>query len=166
MKNLKWQQIVEELSLSPHPEGGYYKEIMRDHTQGTLSGTGQNQNSFNSLVTHILFLLPSQEISCFHKLESIELWNFHLGAPIDIHQIIDGAIETVTLGTETTKNEKLFHAVPANKWFAAKSKGDFSLLGCTVIPGFQFSQFKMANSLELIEEFPHLSKIINRFTHQ
>lgn len=155
---------IEKLGLMPHPEGGHFLEnyrskesIKKEHLPSRYSG-----NRFIS--TSIYFLLQKHEISAFHRLKSDETWYFHAGDSMDIY-IIDqqGKLSTSTIGLNPEKGILPQKTIPKNHWFAAKTIGDFTLVGCNVAPGFDFSDFEIAKQEMLAAEFPMHKEMINRF---
>lgn len=154
------KDIVQKLKLKPHPEGGFYKETYRaDHTINS-------ENGLRNVCTAIYFLLDNNARSLFHRIKSDELWFFHLGEPLEIVLIQDEKLTTITLGSSIENEQSLQAIIPANTWFAAKvktSKG-FSLVSCTVSPGFNFTDFELAKRDELLQQFPALKKTIEDFT--
>jgi predicted cupin superfamily sugar epimerase len=126
--------VIRALGLKPHPEGGHYRETFRDTKQ--INGRAAS--------TAILFLLARGEKSHWHRIDAVEVWHFHAGAPLEL-KIVDGAKEAmIRLGADIHDDEVPQAVVPANAWQAAESLGDWSLVGCTVSPGFEFSGFEMA----------------------
>jgi len=127
--------IIRELGMQPHPEGGWYAETFRD-TAG-----GERGHS-----TAIYYLLTEGQRSHWHRVhDAVEVWHYYAGAPLSLHRSADGTTsESLTLGTDLAAGERPQAIVPANWWQAAESLGDFTLVGCTVSPGFEFSSFEMA----------------------
>lgn len=157
------KELIDNLSLLPHPEGGYFKEVYRsDETTTNKNGDLRN------VCTAIYFLLERTDISHFHRIQSDELWFFHLGQSLEIYYITDGEIKSVALGSNILAGEVLSFKVPANTWFASKVKNEkeFSLVSCTVAPGFDFADFELAKREELTKEYPHLIDIIKEFTRE
>ena len=127
--------IIRELGMQPHPEGGWYAQTFRD-TAG-----GERGHS-----TAIYYLLTEGQRSHWHRVhDAVEVWHYYAGAPLSLHRSADGTTsESLTLGTDLAAGERPQAIVPANWWQAAESLGDFTLVGCTVSPGFEFSSFEMA----------------------
>jgi predicted cupin superfamily sugar epimerase len=126
--------IIARLGLTPHPEGGHYRETFRDDR--AIDG--------RSASTAILFLLARGERSHWHRVDAAEVWHHYAGAPLAL-EIADGASERrVRLGTDFAAGETPQAVVPAGAWQAAESLGDWTLVGCTVAPGFDFSGFELA----------------------
>ncbi len=124
-------EIVRLLEMKPHPEGGHYRETFRDTRQ--IDGRAAS--------TAIYFLLAAGERSHWHRVDAVEIWHFHAGAPLALS--IEGQ-ERVRLGPDLGKGERPQGVVPAGKWQAAESLGDWTLVGCTVAPGFDFAGFELA----------------------
>lgn len=154
------KDIIQKLKLNPHPEGGFYNETYRaDHTINS-------ENGLRNVCTAIYFLLDDNARSHFHRIKSDELWFFHLGEPLEIVLIQDEKLTTITLGNSIENEQSLQAIIPANTWFAAKVKTGkgFSLVSCTVSPGFDFTDFELAKRDELLQQFPGLKKTIEDFT--
>jgi predicted cupin superfamily sugar epimerase len=126
--------IIKKFALKPHPEGGHYRETFRD--SHTVSGRAAS--------TAILFLLARGERSHWHRVDAVEIWHWHAGAPLKL-EIVDGAKEEIVrLGVDIHGGEAPQVTVPARAWQAAESLGDWTLVGCTVAPGFVFDTFELA----------------------
>jgi predicted cupin superfamily sugar epimerase len=140
--------LISQLQLSPHPEGGHYRETYRASQQvKTPRGT-------RAASTAILFLLAAGERSRWHRIHSDEAWHFHSGGSLLIHQLSpDGQTQTTRLGMGLTAGERPQHVVPAGDWFAAEpaAGSPWSLVGCTVAPGFDFADFELARPAQLME---------------
>lgn len=130
-------EIIALLGLQPHPEGGHFVETFRD---AATDETGRSRS------TAIYFLLRQGEKSHWHKVDAVETWHWHAGAPLRLRIAADkGAkIETITLGNDLAKGERPQGIVPMHHWQAAESLGDWTLVGCTVAPGFDFAGFTLA----------------------
>jgi hypothetical protein len=149
------------LQLKPHPEGGYYRETYRSEEKVTT-----DKGNVRNLCTGIYYLLEDNDKSCFHRISSDEQWFFHQGQAIEIFQIIDGRLVVIQLGNDVEKGELPQVCIPAHTWFAAKigcSTG-YSLVSCTVSPGFDFADFELAARADLIVEYPGLKRVIVEFT--
>lgn len=155
------QEIVDKLKLTPHPEGGFYTETYRsDYT--IVNERKENRN----ISTAIYYLLEDEDKSLFHRIQSDELWFFHLGQPLEIILIQSKHLTTIILGNDIKKDEFPQVRIPANTWFAARVKNakGFSLVSCTVSPGFDFADFDLAKREDLVQQYPHLKDVIERFT--
>ena len=127
--------IIRLLDLRPHPEGGHYCETFRDSR--TIDGK-------RPISTAIYFLLARGERSHWHRVDAVETWHWHSGAPLAL-EIADGKSHgTLILGPDLANGERPQGVVPTGAWQAAQSQGDWTLVGCTVAPGFQFEGFELA----------------------
>jgi predicted cupin superfamily sugar epimerase len=126
-------QLIQELDLQPHPEGGYFREVYRSATE----------SDGRSVVTTIYFLLRAGEISRLHQVDADELWHWYEGAPLRLLSMTPGldSLEPLSLGCPEDGCRPVL-AIPANYWQAAESTGAYTLAGCTVAPGFEFSGFR------------------------
>jgi len=126
--------IIRKLDLKPHPEGGHYRETFRDPRM--VDGRAAS--------TAILFLLARGEHSHWHRIDAVEIWRYHAGAPLKL-SVVDGASEQIIrLGGDISVGEIPQVTIPACAWQAAESLGDWTLVGCTVAPGFWFEGFELA----------------------
>ena len=132
-------RIIEHLGLEPHPEGGWFRETFRDQDRDD-SARGTRACS-----TAIYFLLKQGEASHWHKVDSAETWHFYRGAPLRL-SIAEGARAPVhrILGNDLGQGQHPQLVVPRFAWQAARSLGAYTLVGCTVAPGFEFSGFELA----------------------
>ena len=135
LNSLAANDIVGLLDLAPHPEGGFYREIFRDPR---LVDNGRAAS------TAIYFLLPAGVVSAWHRVDAAELWHFYAGAPLLLSLHDAGAATTRRLGVDLAAGERPQAHVPAGVWQSAKSLGAWSLVGCTVAPGFEFAHFEIA----------------------
>ena len=128
--------MVRLLDLKPHPEGGHFRETFRD-TRAVEGGRAAS--------TAIYYLLARGERSHWHRTDAAEVWNWYAGAPLrlDIAPETE-ARERVTLGSDLAAGERPQWVVPAHAWQAAETLGEWTLVGCTVAPGFDFAQFELA----------------------
>ena len=164
----KTEEIIKKLGLKPHPEGGYFKETYRSLGKINKDSLHSTYNGKRSYSTCIYFLLTSDTFSAFHKIKQDEIWHFYDGSPIILHTISEtGNHHEYTIGRDFSKGEIPQLVVPGNHWFAAEviNKNDYSLVGCTVSPGFDFSDFELPTRKELITKFPASESLITEFTH-
>jgi predicted cupin superfamily sugar epimerase len=133
---LSARQVIALLGLQPHPEGGHYKETFRD---ARMVEGGRPAS------TAILYLLGFDEVSEWHRVDAAEAWHWHAGAPMVITMSADGHdAEAHHLGPDFRMRQRPQLVVPAHCWQTAASLGRWSLVGCTVAPGFDFNGFEMA----------------------
>jgi len=126
--------VIRRLDLKPHPEGGHFRETFRDSRQA----------EGRAVSTAILFLLARGERSHWHRIDAVEVWHYYAGAPLKL-SVVDGASEQIfRLGADIQADETPQVTVPARAWQAAESLGDWTLVGCTVAPGFEFAGFELA----------------------
>lgn len=134
LDGLPAQEIVRLLDLAPHPEGGFYRETFRD--PAAVGG--------RAVSTAIYYLLPEGQVSAWHRVDAAELWHFYAGAPLEV-SLFDAGERTVhRLGVDLAAGERPQAIVPAGVWQSAKSLGAWTLVGCTVAPGFEFARFEIA----------------------
>lgn len=123
-------RLIALLDLKPHPEGGHFRETFRDAPPGAGRAAS----------TAIYFLLRKGEASRWHRVDAAEVWHFYRGAPLELRIGKD----TYILGPDIDQAQAPQAVVPPHAWQAARSLGDYTLVGCTVAPGFEFSKFEMA----------------------
>ena len=129
------REVAAALRLERHPEGGHYRETFRD--EAGPEGRGHS--------TAILYLLEAGEHSHWHRVDAAEVWHFHAGAPLALTLSPDGHdAEAHRLGLNLAAHEAPQVVVPAGWWQTAESLGAWTLVGCTVAPGFRFEGFEMA----------------------
>jgi predicted cupin superfamily sugar epimerase len=133
--NLPTSDVIRLLDLKPHPEGGHFREMFRDPRQ--IEGG-------RAASTAIYFLLARGERSHWHRVDAVEIWHWHAGAPLELEIANDKGRERIRLGCDLAAGERPQGIVPAHAWQAAHSLGDWTLVGCTVAPGFDFKGFELA----------------------
>jgi uncharacterized protein len=132
---LSASDVIRLLELKPHPEGGHFREMFRDPRQ--VEGG-------RAASTAIYFLLARGERSHWHRVDAVEVWHWHAGAPLTLEIAQEGHVDRLTLGSDLTSGQRPQAVVPAHAWQAAQSLGDWTLVGCTVAPGFDFAVFELA----------------------
>jgi len=163
------ETLVKELDLLPHPEGGYYKETYRSEGKIPQSYLSPNFNGDRNMATGIYFLIEKGNFSALHKIKSDETWHFYYGDALEVIEIdATGNLNITKIGSTILKGETFQYTVKANTWFGSRvyNHGNFSLVGCTVYPGFDFNDFELANRQSLIELFPQHKKIITELTRE
>ena len=129
-------EIIARLELRPHPEGGHYRETFRDQR---IDGQGR------ACATAIYFLLRRDAPSHWHRIDATEIWHYYAGSPLTLRIAHEGcAPHLLRLGPDVAAGERPQAIVPASAWQAAESTGDWTLVGCTVAPAFEFAKFEMA----------------------
>jgi uncharacterized protein len=168
---------IEKLQMQAHPEGGYYSETFRSADEVQTAGLPSRYRSSRSCSTAIYFLLERGQMSALHRLESDEVWHYYSGSALALH-VIDprGEARTCTLGPDADRGEVFQAVIPARHWFGAVPSGgeglaadateDFTLLGCTVAPGFCFEDFELGDRATLVARFPRHRALIERLTRR
>ena len=128
-------EIIARLELKPHPEGGHYRETFRD---SAVDAGGRARS------TAIYFLLAHGERSHWHRVDAVEAWHYYAGAALILQIADDSGRRNMRLGADFVAGEMPQAIVPARAWQAAESTGDWTLVGCTVAPGFEFAKFELA----------------------
>lgn len=128
-------EIIQWLDLSPHPEGGHYRETFRD----------PEPDGGRSVSTAIYYLLAGNEASHWHSVDAAEVWHHYMGDPLELRIADQAGVRVIVLGDELRAGQVKQAVVPAGAWQAARGLGSWSLMGCTVAPGFQFSSFVLAS---------------------
>ena len=162
------QFYINAYNMQSHPEGGYFAETYRSAEtipQNALSSRFKGDRSFS---TGIYFLLESHHISALHRIESDEMWHFYAGCPLNVYVIdTQGELNIIRLGNNPEKGEVFQAVVPAGMWFGSKSAepDSYSLVGCTVAPGFDFEDFEMKSRDELLTMFPQQREVVEMLTY-
>jgi uncharacterized protein len=133
--SLTADEVIARLGLKPHPEGGHYRETFRDP---------RCDPSGRSFSTAIYFLLARGERSHWHRIDAVEIWHYYAGAPLTLQIADDDGARTLTLGSDVAAGQLPQAIVPPHAWQAASATGDWTLVGCTVAPGFDFERFELA----------------------
>ena len=151
---------IDHLNLQSHPEGGWFAETYRC---GEVVSTGRGERN---ACTAIYFLLKGEDVSKFHRIKSDELWHFYQGSSLRIHILDKGGHRSVDLGPDPAEGQCFQALVPKDAWFGAEllSGDGFALVGCTVSPGFDFSDFEMAERGRLQKEWAQEKILIERLT--
>jgi len=127
------EEIIARYALTPHPEGGHYRETFRAFAEDGGRGA----------VTSIYYLLREGEVSAWHRIDAVEIWHYHAGAPLRLALSTDGeATTTHRLGVDEGARPQV--TVPVGAWQSARSEGAWTLVGCTVAPAFEFAGFELA----------------------
>ncbi|MCE4994585.1 cupin domain-containing protein [Staphylococcus xylosus] len=151
------QSWISQLQLQPHPEGGYYKEVIK----GTTDNARQRAQ-----YSSIYFLLTHDNISHFHRIDADEIWYYHDGDSLTIHMIHpDGRYEQVSLGKNIEAGDVLQYVVPKGTIFASSVEGqnNYALVGCMCQPAFEFEHFELLSQSWLNEQYPNLEDINMRY---
>jgi predicted cupin superfamily sugar epimerase len=166
-------ELIHRLDLKPHPEGGFFSEtyravqrVIRDSDDSDSDSDNNSSAQKRSASTAIYYLLCDGAHSAWHRIKSDEVWHFYAGEPLNVHVLDEtGALVTHKLGNTLTHTDAVFQAVvPAGLWFAAEcaDPASFALVGCTVAPGFEFSEFELADVGALKARHPQHAALIER----
>jgi len=155
--------FIDKLNLQLHPEGGYFSETYRSDESVSASALPTRFSGDRNLSTSIYFLLEGDQYSAFHRICSDEIWHFYYGIPLLVYVIHpDGILDIMKIGNDPENGSLFQGVVKAGCWFASRpiNQHGFSLVGCTVSPGFDFRDFELADA-NLINEFPQHADLIN-----
>ena len=153
-----FNELVDRLNMIPHPEGGYYRRNWQSLLSGDLKDSTQKiVFPAKTIGSSILYLLPSIEVSAWHRVACDEMWHHYSGSPLKIYMLSSqkGFEETV-LGSDVLSGQNPQVIIHRNTWFAAETVEDhtWALCGCTLWPAFTYTDFEMADVAKLIDEFP------------
>lgn len=158
------QQLIKQYGLLPHPEGGWYKETYKSNENIPPAALPLRFSGSRTFSTAIYFLLEQGSFSAFHCIKSDECWHFYAGDELNIYVIQpDGTMNIIQLGNDIDKGQTFQYVVPANCWFASRPApaSKFCFVGCTVAPGFEFSDFELGNARALSLLYPQHANVIN-----
>lgn len=172
---MRAHDLISQLQLEAHPEGGYFREVYRSSESIPLAGLPGRFGGPRSFGTAIYFLLRPGEVSHLHRIQADELWHFYAGTPLRVHLLDEttGQHRTLELGPDLAAGQSFFGMVPTGTWFGAEVNAPpesdphdevFSLVGCTVAPGFDFADFELGTRDDLLARFPAHEEIVKRLT--
>jgi len=156
--------LINRLGLKQHPEGGFFVETFRSEHLVELA----EDRGSRSLCTVIYYLLSGDQFSSFHSIRSDEIWHFYLGSSVTLHIINDdGRLDEIRLGVKADKGEIFQVVINANSWFAASvnDTSSYSLMGCTVAPGFDFRDWTLGDKEKLSRKYPQHEELIKKYTN-
>ncbi|PUZ27237.1 hypothetical protein GA0116948_11749 [Chitinophaga costaii] len=159
---------LQHLKLSPHVEGGAFRETYRSALQLPQSALPNAFQGQRAAATGIYFLLEAGQYSAFHRIAADEMWHFYDGYPLSIYEITPaGTLLHHRLGRDLEAGEHLQLVIPAGNWFASRTatSGGFALVGCTVAPGFDFADFELASRATLQAAYPQHATLIAELTY-
>ncbi|HEY7695444.1 MAG TPA: cupin domain-containing protein [Nitrososphaeraceae archaeon] len=159
-KNAKFW--IEKLKLQKHPEGGYFTSTYVSDKKIDLP----DYDGFRSTCTSIYYLLAGNQFASFHTIKSDEIWHFYSGSSLTLHMIYsNGEMEQILVGPNYDKGERFQVIIKSGCWFAAtiNDKKSYSLVGCTVSPGFDYRDWKIGDRRTLLEQYPQYSRLIKKY---
>lgn len=160
---------IRELNLTRHIEGGSFRETYRSPIILDQQVIGKNFKASRAISTSIYFLLEKGQFSAFHKIASDETWHFYEGDPLDIFEFTpEGELITHKLGRDPSKGQSFQVLIPGGRWFGSRvaDNGRYSLVGCTVAPGFDFADFELGDRAKLTELYPAYKTLIAEMTYK
>lgn len=159
---------VEKYQMQAHPEGGYFVETYRSPEKIPYAALPDRFVGERAFSTAIYFLLEGHHISALHRIQADELWHFYAGDALEVFVIHpqSGALEVIRLGADPEAGEVFQAVVPAGTWFGScpAPGAAYSLVGCTVAPGFDFADFEMAEKDSLLAQYPQHREVIGCLT--
>lgn len=157
-------ELIRNLQLAPHPEGGWYRETYRSEESIPAGSLPARYSGARSFATAIYFLLEAGQFSAFHRLASDEAWFHHAGGDLEIFCIDEaGSLSVLRLGSGAGRWQAF---IPRGAWFASRpvDGSDFSLVSCVVAPGFSFDDFELGSRAALVEQYPQHAALIHALT--
>ncbi len=158
---------IETYKLQPHPEGGFYSETYRCEETISPGGLPQRFAGKRNFSTAIYFLLEAGQFSALHRIASDEVWHFYAGDALEVFSIdAAGKPEAIRLGSNPEKGEVFQAVVKAGVWFGSRPApgSAYSLVGCTVAPGFDFADFEMPGQQWFLNAFPQHAELVMGLT--
>jgi predicted cupin superfamily sugar epimerase len=158
---------IDHLALEPHPEGGFFRESYRSSVVIPESALPTTFRGPRSASTAIYFLLAGEDFSALHRLAADEVWHFYAGSRLLVHSMDpNGKHSVIRLGQNAEANEQLQCVVPGQHWFGSclEWPETYAFVGCTVAPGFDFSDFEMARRADLLTKYPQHTDMIYKLT--
>lgn len=161
--------LIDKLNLVEHPEGGYYAETYRAKDLLKVAGLPDRFGADRSASTAIYFLLPAGTFSALHRIKSDEGWHFYAGAPLRVHMLSEEKeYYYQDLGSDLAAGQTFQYIVPHGVWFGAEPLAEegYSLVGCTVAPGFDFADFEMGKAKKLSRIYPNHTELIQKLCRE
>lgn len=156
---------VERLNLEPHPEGGFFRQTYRAAESIPAEALPGRFSGARAFSTAIYYLLTAGTFSALHRIHSDEGWHFYAGSELSIYVISpDGSRSIFQLGTNGRDGFQVI--IPAGSWFGAcvDDPGGYALVGCTVAPGFEYTDFELGSRADLLSLFPQAADWVERLT--
>ena len=163
----KAEEVVALLDLQPHPEGGFFKEVYRSAEFIPESVLDSKYEGSRNAATSVYFLLTSKSFSAFHRIHQDEIWHFYQGSALELHIITPAGEHSVKrVGNDILQGDIPQVVVPGGQWFGARviEPDSYSLVGCSVSPGFDFRDFELAKRHQMLQQFPKHEAVIKDLT--
>jgi len=161
-----YRTIIERLNLLPHPEGGYYRRHWQSDIEAEAKDSqGRIIHPIRSIGSSILYLLPSHEVSAWHRVSCDEMWHFYAGSSLRILTLSsNNELGEFVLGNRLELSEMPQIIIPRSTWFCAEvmNADSYTFCGCTLWPSFSYADFDLADREMLIQSFPHHRTVIER----
>ena len=157
---MTYKEIIKHYDLSPHPEGGFYRRTYASPVATAFRGSNR------PVCTAILFLLTAGQYSRLHRIPQDEMWHFYLGGALRLAMITpEGDTQEIFLGQDILADQMVQYTVPAGSWFGATpaENSAYSLVGCTVAPGFCMDELELGDEKDLLAVFPSAHHVIKEF---
>lgn len=158
---------IQKLQLTEHVEGGSFREIYRSPLNAAAANLPATFGGDRQYSTSIYFLLKQEQYSAFHRIKSDEVWHFYYGDPLVVYELDEaGNLTQHQLGNDPEKGQQFQCVIKAGNWFASRPQqgSEYSLVGCTVSPGFDFADFELAEQEPLAKEYPAHEALIRQLT--
>ncbi len=158
---------IAALSLTPHREGGHFRETWRSSERLSRAALPERFDGERSLGTAIYFLLGRGEVSLLHRLRAAEVWHLHDGGPLVLHRFApNGGYTPAILGLDIAAGQAPQQVVQEGSWFGAElgEGAEFALIGCSVCPGFDYEDFELAERAAMLTRHPEHAALITRLT--
>jgi predicted cupin superfamily sugar epimerase len=162
--NQEIERLLNKFNMKPHPEGGYFGAGYRSSEFIRKDCLPKRYNSPRNLYSSIYFMVTPENPSCFHRLNTDEIWHFYSGDPIQLHLIWDKGRYTKVVLSNEAGQEKFQTLIKRGTWMAATTEGPngYGMAGCTLGPGFEYTDFELADPKKLLEAYPEHRHIIER----
>ncbi|MBM4403961.1 MAG: cupin domain-containing protein [Candidatus Cloacimonetes bacterium] len=160
-----YKVIIDKLNLIQHPEGGYYRRTWQSLLKSDIiDNSGKLIFPMRSIGSSILYLLPSNEVATWHRINCDEMWHYYSGSPIRVYVISNlRGMESFILGPSFSEGELFQLVIPRLTWFAAEvvEMDSYTICGCTLYPSFTYADFEIAERSKLLDEHPKHADLIN-----
>lgn len=161
----EYRTIIDKLNMMAHPEGGFYRRNWQSLLMGNVKdNTGKEIFPNRFIGSSIIYLLPENMVCKWHRVKCDEMWHHYRGTALKMYLLSQKGLETIILGSDIISGEMPQFLIPRNTWFAAEliEPKDYALCGCTLWPTFSYTDFELAETDSLVDDFPAQKEIIER----